>query len=321
MKKPEIRQLIGLAILTIVISILGGCSVRDRNINISIAALNGPTGIGLIQLMDDKKSNYDVALYQSPDEIVGKIISGEVDLAAIPSNLASVLYNKTEGQIKLVATNTLGVLYVVENGTAITAIEDLRGKTILATGKGSAPLFILSHLLQAHGIDPEKDVKIEYLASHSDVASVLAENEGSIALLPQPFVTVVQNKSEQIHMALDLNEIWYNTEQTELPMGVIVGQKEFVEGNKKAFNKFLKDYKTSVDFVNNQLEESAELVVEHGILPHVAIAIKAIPECHIVYRSSEASKESLTGFYTILKNFEPKAIGGSVPDEGFYISD
>lgn len=285
-----------------------------------IAALNGPTGMGIAKLMQDNNPNYKVSLYQSPDDIVGKIVSGEIQVACVPSNLAAVLYKKTEQGILLLGTNTLGTLYMVENGESVTSLDDLKGKTIVASGKGSTPEYVLDELLLSAGIDPEKDVTINFLANHTDVVTEVVANEGTIALLPQPHVTIATTKNEKVHIALDLNEAWVNEKGAELPMGVIIASRAFVMNNKKQVEKFLEDYAASVKFVNENVDEAAKIILEQGILANEEVAKQAIPYCHIVYKNAVDSKADLETFYTILKNVNPQAIGGDLPGEDFYYS-
>ena len=306
------------------VSLLGmaGCGQKESIKTVEVAALNGPTGIGMVKLMEDEKDKdnkaYNVALYQSPDEIVGKVVSGEIDIACVPSNMGAVLYNKTQGEIKLLGTNTLGTLYIVENGESITKIEDLKGKTILASGKDSTPEFVLNHILRQSGLEPGQDVTVEFMGNHSDIASKLLADKGTIALLPQPFVTTVTTKNEDIHTVVDINSIWQEVDKMDLPMGIIIGRKGFIDENPKVLEKFLKDYKASVAYVSENLDEAAELVANFEIIPSAQIAKKAIPACNIVYRSNEESKEMLSAFYEILSSENMKAVGGKLPDEGFY---
>lgn len=302
--------------------LLGGCAKSESIEPLQVAALNGPTGIGMVKIMEEEQNkenpHYNIMLYQSPDEIVGKVVSGELDIACVPSNMGAVLYNKTEGGIKLLGTNTLGVLYIVENGTDIRSIEDLKGKTILASGKDSTPEFVLNHILNANGIVPGEGVQVEFMGSHADIASKLMTEEGAIALLPEPFVTTVLSKSESIRVAVDVNEAWNEVNGMDLPMGIIIGNKEIIEEKPKEVEAFLKDYEASVSFVNEKVEEAAELVAKYEIVPSVDIAKIAIPKCNIVYRDGEGSKGSLNKFYDILSQENIKAVGGKVPDEAFY---
>lgn len=321
MKIKKIVSLMSVGIMAL--GLLTGCGQKEVKFDepIKIATLNGPTGMGMTQMIHDANENYDITLYQSADEIVGKIISGEMDIACVPSNLAAVLYKKTENNIYLLGTNTLGVLYIVENGDTVHSLEDLRGKKIIASGKGSTPEYVLNELLSGANIKPDTDVEIEYVANHTDVVTELVANEGTIALLPQPHVTVATSKNEKVHIALDLNEAWESQEGTNLPMGVIIAQKDFVDTHKEEVNAFLKDYKDSVKFVNNSSSEAAEMMATQGILPSVEIALTAIPNCHITFIDGKTARADLEQFYTILQNVNPQSIGGSLPDEAFYYGE
>lgn len=309
----------GLILAGILLIGLCGCGKKEVvSEPIHIATLNGPTGMGMAKMMQEKQKDYDIALYQSPDDIVGKIVSGEVDIACVPSNLAAVLYTKTEKNIVLLATNTLGTLYIVENGNQITSLEDLKGKTLISSGKGSTPQYVLEELLIGAGIQPNEEVTIEYLGSHTDVVTKLVANAGSIAMLPQPHAMIATTKNDNVHIALDLNEAWEHQEKMVLPLGVIIANKEFVEENSKVVSDFLTEYEQSVRFVNEKVDEAAKVIEEQGILSSADLAREAIPYCHIVYKDAKESKPALEKFYTILKKINPKAIGGNLPDEDFY---
>lgn len=301
--------------------LLGGCATKPVE-PLEVAALNGPTGIGMVQMLEEMEGaenpKYNIVLYQSPDEIVGKVVSGELDIVCVPSNLGAVLYNKTEGGIKLLGMNTLGVLYIVENGQTVQNIEDLKGKTILSSGKDSTPEFVLNYILNEAGLVPGEDVTVEFMGNHSDIASKLMAEEGTIALLPEPFVTTVLAKDENIRMAIDVNEAWNNLNQMDLPMGIIVANANVVKDNAKGIEAFLEDYEASVKFVDENLEDAAALVEKFGIVPNAALAKVAIPKCNIVYRDSSDSEDSLNKFYEILEQANPKAVGGKLPDEAFY---
>ena len=315
-------KVLSLLMIYAVIMMFTGCGQKEETLKapIEVAALNGPTGMGMAKMMKDNSKDYHISMYQSPDDIVGKIVSGDIQIACVPSNLAAVLYKKTEKNIYLLGTNTLGTLYLVENGSTVSSMADLKGKTIVASGKGSTPEYVLDELLLGAGIDPEKDVTIKYLANHTDVVTEVVANEGTIALLPQPHVTIATTKNEKVHIALDLNEAWQDQEKTALPMGVIIANKTFVDEHEKAVASFLKNYGASVDFVNEHMEEAAAIIAEEGILASAEIAKTAIPYCHIVYMGAADSKADLEAFYNILKKVNPKAIGGELPDEAFYYS-
>jgi len=287
---------------------------------IVIAALNGPTGMGMVKLME-QTDKYAITTYQAPDEISGKIITGEVDMACVPSNIAAVLYNKTGGKIVSISVETLGILYVVENGTQnIKSIDDLAGKTIYASGKGGSPEYILQKLLAQGGTKPVTDANVQWLASHTDVATSLMAEQGSVALLPEPFVTVVTSKNPAVSVSLDCNALWADVTGQDLPMGVLVAQKSFIEERASDLEIFLQDYRDSVDFVNNSPAEAAQLIAKWGFIADPAVAEKAIPNCNIVLydEDTSVSKDMLKAFYQVLFEMNPASVGGALPDDGLY---
>ncbi len=319
MKRKKLLHLILVGVMAI--GVLTGCvgkSASKVSEPLRIAALNGPTGMGMAKLMEEESDKYTISLYQSPDEIVGKLVSGELDIACIPSNLAAVLYQKTQKGISLLGTNTLGVLYIVENGETIKNLEDLKGKKIILSGKGSTPEFIMNNILLSADINPSKDVTIEFMANHTDVVSTVVANPGTIALLPEPHVSIAQAKGEGIKVVLDMNAAWEESESVDLPMGVIVASNTFIKEKENDLGVFLESYKKSVEFVNNSPDEAAVLIEKYKIIPSSEIAKGAIPKCNIVFRDAQKSKVSLQKFYEILNAIEPKSIGGSIPDEAFY---
>lgn len=293
--------------------------------SMNVAALNGPTGMGMVKLIEDSEAgttalDYEFTLMSSPDELAGKIISGEIDVAAVPTNLALVLYNRTEGNVQLAAVNTLGVLYLLENGESINSVQDLEGKTVNISGKGATPDFAFQYILKENQLEPNKDVMLDFTLQHADLAAALAAGDVDIALLPQPHVTTAMMKNENIRIALDITEEWTNImdEQGQLAMGAIIVQKDFAENNKEALDSFLEEYSQSVNYVNQQLDDAAELIAKYGILPNAAVAKKAIPYSNIVYIDAQEAKPFLEDFYEVLFSFEPKSIGGKLGDEGFY---
>ena len=292
----------------------------------SIAALKGPTAMGLVKLMKDSESGettgneYTFTLAGSADEVTPALLKGELDMACVPANLAAVLYNKTEGEIEVLAVNTLGVLYIVENGESVQSMADLKGKTIVAAGKGSTPEYALRYLLTENGIDPDNDVTIDWKSEHSECVAALASGQASVALLPQPFVTVAQSKIEGLRMALDLNAEWDALDNgSALITGVIVARRAVVEENPAAVEAFLKDYAASVDWVNANTADAAALIGEYSIVD-AAVAEKALPYCNIVCLTGADLLEALPGYLEVLYNASPAAVGGEMPDNSFYFA-
>ena len=295
---------------------------------VRVMALKGPTAMGMVQLMDSAESGavngnaYTFTIAASADEVTPKLVQGEADIAAVPANLASVLYNNTEGQVQVLAINTLGVLYIVENGSSIQSVSDLAGKTIYASGKGSTPEYALNYILSANGIDPEADVTIEWKSEHSECVAALAADEDGIAMLPQPFVTTAQAQNEALRIALDLTEEWDALQAdaespSALLTGVAVVRTAFAEEHPEAVNAFLDSYQESVDYVNANLSDAAALIEKYDIVP-AAVAEKALPYCNIAFIEGSEMQEKLSGYLNVLFEQNPVSVGGALPADDFY---
>lgn len=319
------RKISLLMIATLLMGSLVGCSTtttKEEEITAKVASLKGPTAMGMVKMMEDEKNNtendYEFMIAGSPDELTPKLVNGEVDIAAVPSNLSSILYNKTEGEVVTLGINTLGVLYIVENGNNINSIQDLKGKTLYASGKGATPEYALNYILKANGIDPEKDLTIEYKSEHTECLAAISAEEGAVAMLPQPFVTTAITKNPQIKIALDLNKEWENsTNNSLLVTGVLVARKDFVEKYPEKVSDFLNEYKESVEFTNNDIDSAAQLIGAHDIVP-AEVAKKAIPYCNITFIDGEEMKGKLEGYLNTLFEQNPESIGGKMPSEDFY---
>ncbi len=292
--------------------------------NIRIYALKGPTGMGMSKLMEDcvsgeKDVTYNVTIAGAPDEIKSEIIKGNFDIAAVPSNLAAVLYSKCPDTVRIAAVNTLGVLYIIENGQTVNSIEDLNGKTIYATGQGSTPEYALNYILDAFDVD----CTVEYYTEHSELATKMIAGDDKIGMLPVPNATTVLMKNKDTRIALDLTELWEQAvakkgETSELCQGCIVINQKFADEYPEDLAAFLADYEASVNYVNENPEEASVIIEKHGIIPGAAIAKAAIPNANIVFIDGEEMKAALDGFFKVLHSFAPASVGGNVPDEGIY---
>ena len=289
-----------------------------------VAGLKGPTTMGLVNLLSMEADGtasmkYDLQLYGAADEIVPLLMKGELDMAAIPANLAATLYQKTEGGIQAVAVNTLGVLYVVEKGgDTVQSMADLKGRTILSTGKGTTPEYVLRYLLTQNGIDPDKDVTIEYYSEATEVTAQMANAEDAIAVLPQPYVTAAGLQDETLRVALDLTEEWNKVCDTQLITGVTVVRKEYAEEHPDVVAAFLTDYAKSVEAANTDLDGTAALCEEQGVVAKAAIAKKALPDCNIVCLTGDELKTNASAYLQVLFDADPKAVGGAMPGDDFY---
>ena len=298
---------------------------------IRIAGLKGPTTMGLVNLIAQAEAgqtaqDYAFTMYGAADEIVPLLVKGELDAAAIPANLAATLYQKTGGALEVACINTLGVLYVVELGNNIQSVEDLKGATIVTTGKGTTPEYVLRYVLSQNGIDPDKDVTIEYLSEATEVAARLTTpttDSGTIvAMLPQPFVTSVVAQSEGgVRVALDMNEEWQKVAGSRLVTGVTVVRKEFAEANPDVMAQLMTDYAASVESVTADLSGTAALCEQYGVVAKAALAEKALPSCNIVFETGDEMKTDLTAYLQVLYDADPASVGGALPGEDFYRAD
>ena len=291
--------------------------------SVRIAGLKGPTTMGLVNLLpmqEEGSANlrYDLQLYGAADEIVPLLTKGELDMAAIPANLAATLYQKTEGAIQVMAVNTLGVLYVVEKGDTIQSVADLKGRTILSTGKGTTPEYVLRYILAQNGIDPDNDVTIEFYSEATEVTAQMAVAGDAIAVLPQPYVTSASMQDDTLRVALDLTAEWEKVCDTQLITGVTVVRTAYAEEHPDVVAAFLEDYAASVDAANNDLDGTAALCEEQGVVAKAAIAKAALPECNIVCITGEDMKADVAGYAQVLYDADPASVGGAMPDDGFY---
>ena len=304
-----------------------GAGVQAED-SVNVLALKGPTAMGMVSLMDQAdqgeitEETYDFQIVASPDEVSPAIAQGTADIAAVPANLASVLYQKTNGGVQVLTINTLGALYLVENGDQVQSVSDLKGKTIYASGKGATPEYALNYILKENGLTPGEDVQIEWKSEHTECVAALAEHEDAAALLPQPFVTTAQSKNDSLRVALDLTEEWDKIQKdnggnSSLVTGVTVVRTEFAQEHPEIVEDFMERYQESVSYVNEHTEEAAKLIGDYDIVPE-EIAKKALPECNIVYIDGVEMKEKLSGYLEVLEQENPQAVGGTLPADEFY---
>ena len=320
MKKNLMKRIVAMitaAVMLFSLAAFAACSKKQDDTEIRITALKGPTGMGMVKLADKQNyPNYTVSIEASPDALNPRIISGEVDVAAVPVNLASVLYNKLDGDISVLAVSTLGVLYVVEAGSEVNSVADLAGKTVYATGQGATPEYILNYLLDKNGV--AGSVEVNYVGEHAALASMLADGSAEIGMLPEPNATATLAGNDNLRIALNLTEEWNKVCSPELVQGVVIARKSFVNEHPEAIEQFLREYEKSSAFVNENIDEAAKLIVDAGILGNVEIAKKAIPNCNISFSKGEAMHKAVEGMLAVLFEANPKSIGGKLPDKDFY---
>ncbi len=294
-------------------------------VTVRVGALKGPTAMGLVGLLEKSAAgltgnHYELTLAGSADELTPLLVKGELDVIAAPVNLGAVLYQNTEGSVLLAAVNTLGVVYIVENdGEEVRTIEDLAGKTVYATGKGSTPEYSLRYLLKQHGIDADTDLTIEWKSEPNEVVALMKQEGHAIAMMPQPYVTVAGTQLENLRVAVNLTEVWDELDNGSamITAGLLV-RKAFADENPEALRTMLAEYAESVDFVNGNVDEAAELMEKYDIIK-AGVAKKAIPYCSLVCITGGEMKGMTEGYFGVLFEQNPKAVGGALPGEDFYL--
>ena len=333
------KKIIALTLTLLMLLGLTACGQTDNNSSVqtgttssteevklteaNVYVLSGPTGIGAANLRDkaDKgqtEGEYNITVVAQPDEVVAKISNKEADIAAIATNLAAKLYNKTEGNITVLAVNTLGVLNVVTPaGVEIKSLKDLKGKKVYTTGQGSNPEYIINYLLEKNEI--KNDVTLEFKAEGTELLSVWATDPNAIIIAPQPVATTLTVQNAGSKIALDLTKEWEKVDnKSALMMGCVVVRNEFLKDNKATVDKFLEEYKASIETANKDIDTTATLCETYGIIPKAAIAKKAIPNCNLTFVSGSEMKTKLSGYLTVLYNADKTSVGGKLPADGFY---
>ena len=337
MKKPIQQILSGAAACVLAAVLLAGCAAdpsasssdpgsspasAPAKSTVRVQTIKGPTGIGMVGLMEAKdkgtaKNDYTFTVASSPDEISAKILNNEVDIAAAPTNLAAVLYNKTEGKVTMLAVNTLGVLHILENGDTVQTAADLRGKTIYTTGQGANPEYVLRHILQKNGIDPDKDVTIQFVQENEELAALLTSGEAKVAMVPEPTATTVLAKNTSIRRALDMTAEWDKVADGQLMMGCVIVRNEFLQKNPDAVRDFRTEYEASIQGTKD-IDAAAALCETYGIIPKAAVAKQAIPGCNLTFVAGDTMKTQINGYFAVLFAANPKSLGGKLPDDAFY---
>lgn len=292
---------------------------------VRVGSLKGPTSMGLVYLMDkaqkgETENHYEFTMTGAADELVGKIASGDLDIALIPANVASVLYTKTQKNVTVLDINTLGVLYVVASDDSIASVADLKGKTVYITGKGTTPEYVMNYLLKENGL-AAGDVDLQFKSEATEVASLLKENPEAIGVLPQPFATAACVQNEALKPVVDLTEAWNALNQDSgsmLVTGVTIVRSDFLRENRSPIQMFLEDHRESAQYAVDHVDETAELVAAAGIVEKAPIAKKALPYCNIVCMTGQEMKDALSGYLNVLYEQDAKSVGGQLPGDDFY---
>ena len=305
-----------------VVTACGGS--EDTATDINMAVLPGPSALGALWLMDaaeaeETQNSYNIQVLGSPEEVVPMLVQGAVDIAAVPTNLASVLHNNPNVDVTMLALSTMGVLHVIDTTGEIATIADLEGRTVHLSGLGAAPEFAFNYVLRQNGLEPGVNIILEFHAEQPQIAALMAQGIAEIALLPEPFATTVTMQNEAARHALDLTQEWNRVQPDYgLVMTAIIVRTQFLEENPGAVNIFLTEFEQSINFVNNNVSEAAALAVNFGLIPNEAIAAAAIPRSNQVFITGQRMQSYTQGYLAVLYAQSPASIGGALPDEAFY---
>lgn len=311
-----------LLVLLLLVTAVSFSAAEEKTI-VRLGGLTGPTAMGMAGLLKNNeagtaKNAYDFTLAGTADELTPLFIKGELDMISVPVNLGSVLYNKLEGEVTMLCVNTLGVLYILEKGgETVHSAQDLKGKTVFATGKGATPEFTLRCLLKNNGLDPDTDVNIIYKSEPAEIVAEAEVQENAVFMLPQPYVIAALGKLEGTRIALDITEEWAKVSETSLITSGVFVRTAFLQEHPEAVARFMDDFSESVSYVNASPAEAAVIIGNYGIVKQ-AVAEKAIPYCHIVCVTGEEMQSSAEAWLGILLNEKVASVGGALPGKGFY---
>ena len=290
---------------------------------INVGTIKGPTGMAMAGIMENNDGTYAFTVAAAPEELTAKIIKGEVDIAAVPANLASVLYNKTEGEVKLLSIISRSMLYLLEKGETIQSPADLEGKTIVMAGQGSTPEYVLNYVLKQNNIN----ATVEFKSEHAEVISLAASDMADVVVIPEPNVTALMQKAPDFRVALNLGTCFDEAaaaagyENARLSMSAGVVRNDLLENNPEAVKTFLTDLESSILWATGEetMPACADAIAKHGIIPAAPVALKALPNCNLTFVQGAEMEAQLTPMLQVLFDENPASVGGKLPGEDFWV--
>lgn len=324
------KKIVSLLLALALVFVMAACGEKEPSetpattVKANVFMISGPTGIGAVNLMSADENgtaqgDYEFTVVTTPTEIVSKISNKEADIAAVATNMAATIYNKTDGGVTVLAVNTLGVLNVLTNGTEVATLADLKGKTVYTTGQGANPEYVIDYLLEKNGLNPETDVDLQFKAEGTELVTVWATDPTAVIIAPQPVASSILAKYEGSKLAIDLTDEWDKVgDDSALMMGCIIVRNEFLEQNKATVDLFLEEYEASINKTTEDVEGTAALCEKYGIVAKAAVAKKAIPDCNICFVTGSEMKTKLSGYLSVLFAAEKTSVGGKLPADDFY---
>ena len=331
----HIKSVVSLLLAVALAFTLAGCGTKEEPAaddsdeltpaEVNLYVLSGPTGIGAMNLWaaadaGETANTYHITMPGANDEVVAALSNGQADIAAVATNLAATLYNKTDGGVTVLAVNTLGVLSLLGNGGEAASIADLAGRTIYAPGQGANPEYILRYVLRGNGLDPDRDVTLRFVGEGSELLTVWQTDPEAVILAPQPVATSILMQNENARTLFDMTEEWDKVSggESTLMMGCVIVRNAFLQEHPDAVTLFLQEYAASIEKAQSDAAGTAALCEQYGLIPKVALAEKALPYCGLTFVTGAEMKAGLSGYLQVMFDADPKSVGGAMPDDGFY---
>lgn len=251
---------------------------------------------------------------QGSDPLLAAFTSETANVIVAPTNLGATLYQK-EVPYQLAATLVWGNLYLI--GKEELTLEDLAGKSITAFGQGSTPDLVLQNVLKEKGL--LDSVTIEYLSSVADVQSMFAAGEIELAVIAEPSLTVLKNKVEDVHIIADFQFQWAELYGgSSYPQASLFVHQELINNHSDIVEALLAQVEASIDFANEHPDEMAAQAIETGLDMPEAVIASSTPNSNFLFKTASKAKDEIQLYLEKLYEFEPKTIGGSLPDDNFY---
>ena len=311
--------------LAVVFSLTACGAQRAETAEMNVYVLAGPTGVGAMNLWaksdaGETENTYHFTMAGSNDEVVAAISRGEADMAAVATNMAAALYQKTQGGVTVLAVNTLGVLSLLTSGEALASAADLKGRTVYSIGQGANPEYILRYVLRENGLDPDRDVTLRFAGDAGELMGVWQSEPDAVIMAPQPAATAMLMQYEGSRLCLDMTEEWNRVSggESTLMMGCVIVRSAFLAEHQGAVDTFLREYAASIEAAQSDAAATAVLCERYGLLPKAALAEQAIPHCGLTFVSGSTMKAQLGGYLQVMFDANPKSVGGKLPDDGFY---
>lgn len=329
MKRSLVVTMLILSFLTLILNAEGAREGSEATaalaepLQLTVAGLKGPSSIGMLRMIEsepvfgeDVETEYQIV--DEPQLMIARIMSGEADIAAVPINLAAVLYNKG-APYRLGAVTGDGLLHIVSSREDIGSVEDLKGKRIYCIAQGSTPEFVLRYVLEKSGIDPDTEVELDFSFDHVAIAPQLIAGKVDLAVLPEPFVSIVASKNPAVQPVIDLQQVWAELSGTgdTYPITATLVRNSLYREHPEALKAFFAAYRESIDWANANPAEAGGLAGKYMEMPAPIIA-KAMPRLNLRYQSPREARSRVEELYQVFHGFAPASVGGTIPGDEFY---